>query len=598
MGSASALRRLFLPLAFCLAALPAQAAEVSLRAPGAPGEVRDALRAVSLSLSQASQPDATPQDLLAAARADYARLLGALYATGYYSGVIHIRVDGREAAALSPFAAPSRIDRIEIEVQPGPAFTFARAEVAPLPRGFVLPEGFAPGERALSGQIQEAAQAGIEGWRDQGHAKARVSAQRLTADHRARTLSAEIALDPGPRLRFGDLVIATPSRVRAERIRAIAGLPTGKTFSPDALERSARRLRRTGAFSSVALSEAETPGPEGTLDITAAVVDAKPRRFGFGAEMSSVEGTAVSGFWMHRNLLGGAERLRLEGEIGGVGGESGGVDYNLSARFDRPATFTPDTGLFLLGKLEDVDEPDYTERSVELGFGLSHIFSDRLSGEVGLSLRYSDVEDDLGSRTLEQLLLPAALTWDGRDDPLDATRGYFLAVEATPFLGLGGSASGARLYTDARAYRALGGGGRLVLAGRVQAGSVFEAQTAEVPPGMLFFSGGGGTVRGQDYQSLAVDLGGGLRVGGRSFLGLSGELRMGVTDTIGLVGFADAGYIGAGSLGQGEGDWHSGAGIGVRYATGIGPIRLDLATPLEGGEGGGVKLYLGIGQAF
>ncbi|MGC9369561.1 MAG: autotransporter assembly complex protein TamA [Paracoccaceae bacterium] len=598
MGRTPIIRRLTLPLALCLAALPALATEVKLRAPGASDELRDALRAASLSVARAGQPDTTPQDLLAAARADYARLLGALYAAGYYSGVIGVSVDGREAAALSPFAAPSRIDNIEIEVQPGPAFSFARAEVAPLPPRFRLPEGFAPGERARSGLIQDAAQAGIRGWRDAGHAKARVVDQRFTADHRAQTLSAEITLDPGPRLRFGDLAVTSPSRVRAERIREIAGLPTGKTFSPDELDRSARRLRRTGAFSSVALSEAEAPTPEGTLDISAAVVDAKPRRFGFGAELSSIEGLAVSGFWMHRNLLGGAERFRLEGNIGGVGGESAGEDYTLSARLDRPATFSPDTGLFVLGRLEELDERDYRTRSAALGAGVTHIFSDRLSGELGLTLRYSEVRDDLGRRNLDQLLAPASLTWDGRDDPLDATRGLYLALEATPFLGLSGNASGARLYADARAYRSLGGGGRFVLAGRVQAGSVFDARVTDVPPDMLFFSGGGGTVRGQPYQSLAVDLGGGKRVGGRSFLGLSGELRMGVTDTIGLVGFADAGYIGAGSLGEGGGEWHSGAGLGLRYATGIGPIRLDVATPLEGGKGGNVEIYIGIGQAF
>ncbi|WP_249139106.1 autotransporter assembly complex family protein [Actibacterium sp. MT2.3-13A] len=598
MAKASIIRRAILAFALCIGAGLAQGAEVTLRAPGAPDEMRDALRGASLSIARADQKSTTPQDLLAAARADYGRLLGALYAGGYYSGVIRISVDGREAAALSPFAAPARIERIAIVVETGPAFTFARAEVAPLPGGFVLPEGFGPGGRARSGLIQEAAQEGIRGWRDLGHAKARVAGQRLTADHRAQTLSAEIALDPGPRLRFGALTVTSPSRVRAERIHEIAGLPTGETFSPDELGRSAQRLRRTGAFSSVALSEAETPGPDGTLGIAAAVVDAKPRRFGVGAELSSIEGLALSGFWMHRNLLGGAERLRVEGEIGGLGGRSGGSDYRLSTRLDRPATLSPDTGLFVLGELEELNEPDYTERSAALGVGLSHVFSDRLSGEIGLTLRYAEVKDDLGRRDLNQLLVPGALTWDSRDDPLDASKGYYLGLEATPFLGLSGGDSGARLYADARAYRGLGGAGRFVLAGRVQAGSVFDASVADVPPDMLFFSGGGGTVRGQPYQSLAVDLGGGKRVGGRSFLGLSGELRMGVSDTIGLVGFADAGYIGAGSLGQGSGEWHSGAGLGLRYATGIGPIRLDVATPLDGGKGGRMEIYIGIGQAF
>ena len=71
-------------------------------------------------------------------------------------------------------------------------------------------------------------------------------------------------------------------------------------------------------------------------------------------------------------------------------------------------------------------------------------------------------------------------------------------------------------------------------------------------------------------------------------------------ETIGIVGFADAGYIGRESVPNGsDGEWHSGAGLGLRYATGIGPIRVDLALPVTGPEDEtGLQFYIGIGQAF
>ena len=69
------------------------------------------------------------------------------------------------------------------------------------------------------------------------------------------------------------------------------------------------------------------------------VADNKPRRFGFGGELATIEGLTLSGYWLHRNILGGAERLRVEGEISGIGGETGGINYLLRTRFDRPATF-------------------------------------------------------------------------------------------------------------------------------------------------------------------------------------------------------------------------------------------------------------------
>ncbi|MGB8621788.1 MAG: POTRA domain-containing protein, partial [Paracoccaceae bacterium] len=334
--------------ALCIAwALAAPAAEVRLDAASAGKDVQDALRASSLTLAEAAKKDPTPLDLLAAAKADYSRLVGVLYAQGYYSPVIQIRVDGREAAGIPPYETPDRIGTITLSVTPGPQFMFSQARVAPLAPGTTLPEDFATGRIARSTVIQQAAEAGVEGWRDVGHAKARVTDQTITADHRANTLAADITLTPGARLTFGGLVITGKSDVRPERIRAIAGLPSGKTFSPKVLERAATRLRRTGTFRSVALSEAETPNPDGSLDITAALLDEKKHRIGAGVELSTTEGLKLSAYWLHRNLLRGAERFRLDGEVSGIGGTSGGVDFKLGASLTRPATFNPDTSLGL-----------------------------------------------------------------------------------------------------------------------------------------------------------------------------------------------------------------------------------------------------------
>ncbi|MBT8454763.1 MAG: BamA/TamA family outer membrane protein, partial [Alphaproteobacteria bacterium] len=130
-------------------------------------------------------------------------------------------------------------------------------------------------------------------------------------------------------------------------------------------------------------------------------------------------------------------------------------------------------------------------------------------------------------------------------------------------------------------------------------GSIVGASITGLPNDQRFYSGGGGTVRGQDYQSLDIDLGGGLRSGGRSFLGLSTELRAGVTDTISVVGFVDWGQISEDSLPGSSGESHAGAGLGLRYETGIGPLRVDLAVPISGPDDGpDFALYIGIGQAF
>ena len=279
-----------------LAAPPGRAQEVAFAAPGADADLTGRLRGASLTLARIAEGPAPASDIVAAARADYGRLLGALYAAGHYSGVISVRIDGREVADIPVLDLPDRIGRVEFVVQPGPPFRFSRAEVSPLAPGTELPEGFAAGRPAPSGLLSEAARAGVNGWRDVGHAKADVAAQQITADHRSATLDAAIRLDPGPRLRFGRLEISGNERVRTERIRQIAGLREGRVFSPEELRKAAQRLRRTGAFRSVTLRESERIGPGDLLQIEALVVEERPRRFGAGAELASDEGLRLTGF--------------------------------------------------------------------------------------------------------------------------------------------------------------------------------------------------------------------------------------------------------------------------------------------------------------
>ncbi|WP_226782976.1 autotransporter assembly complex protein TamA [Oceaniglobus trochenteri] len=568
---------------------------LEFRTPGADEALADELRQSSLLIAAQNEGNNDPQELLAAANADYGRLVGTLYSEGRFGGVINIMVDGREAAGIPPLSAPDAIRTIVVTVKPGPQYNFSRTEIVPQAPGTVLPDGFAPGQPARTPVIRDSVAAVVDGWRDVGRAKASVAGQKVTANHNVKQLAVDVGIAPGPEVRFGDLLLKGGDRVRPARLRKIAGLPTGEIYSPEALELSAKRLRRTGTFKSVSLTEAETLRPGDVMDITATLTEEKPRRIGFGAEISTVEGLALSAFWLHRNLLGGAERLRLEGNVTGIGGDTGGTDYKFSARYGRPATPDADTDLYILAEVEQVNEPTYSAKTGRLGFGFDRYINDQLSVSLGLAYVYSQDTDALGTLSYHHLTLPLNATYDSRDMPLDATKGYFADVDVMPFLGVSGSESGARVAFDTRAYKAFGDEGKFVLAGRVQGGSIIGASLTGVPNDYRFYSGGGGTVRGQAYQSLGVMVNGEL-TGGRSFLGLSGELRAKVRESIGVVAFADFGLVGADSFG-GDADTHAGAGLGLRYLTPIGPIRLDVAAPI-GGTSSGAQVYVGIGQAF
>ncbi|WP_236016360.1 autotransporter assembly complex protein TamA [Salipiger abyssi] len=592
-----------LGLALCLASGPAAAFEtLNFSTPDMDEDLRAQIKSNSALAAAQDEGRVTGQDALAAALSDYGILVETLYANGYYGGTVSILLDGREASDIPLLSTPDAVDTVVVTVTTGPKFKFGNTRLQPLAPGTELPEGFAPTSTARSGLIGDAANAAIDGWRQLGHAKAELSRQQITANHANSRIDVDMIVAPGPELRFGRLVTVNDSAVRTAAQRRIAGLPNGERFDPDELTEVTRRLTATGAFSSVTVTEAETANPDGTLDIELRVADAKPRRFGFGAEISSLEGLALSSFWMHRNFMGGAERLRIEGDISDISNNTGEIDAGLSARLEVPAAIArlgPDTDAFFQAALSTENEPTYSADSLGLTAGLTRRFNEDLSAEIGLGLIYSETDDDLGHREFLLFTMPLSLTWDKRDNDLDPRSGWYVGTELTPFLDIDGPGDGARFYADLRGYYGLGENKGTVLAGRLQVGSVMGSELTETQPEFLFYSGGAGTVRGQPYQSLNVDLGGGDESGGRSFLGLSAEVRQDIGETWGLVAFADAGFIGEGSTPGDDGDWHSGAGLGVRYQTGIGPLRLDVAAPTGGSnDTGGVQLYLGIGQAF
>lgn len=564
----------------------------------APEEVRADLQASSVLLLVDSDQVTDPARLLAAARADYQRLLGALYKHGYYGGVIRIRADGAEVAELPATATLPDLRRIEVSIDPGPKFQFRRADIGPLAPRTELPESYTPGGPAGYQEIKDAARAAVEGWRHVGHAKAEPTRQRITADHAGTSVSSEIGITPGPLVHFGKVRLARLSAVRAARIAEIAQFPTGKIFDPDAREAAADRLRRTGAFQAVVFHEDDGLNPDDTLDHTLDLIDAKPRRIGFGAEVSSSEGATLSGFWMHRNLLGGAERLRFDISASSIDGATEGPDIHFKADFRRPATFHPDVTLYAVAEAERLDEPDYTSDDLSTVVGLSRRIDDGLTLSAGVGLRFAEDEDALGKRDYHQVIFPLTATLDRRDDPLAPGEGYYVDGELRPFLGFDGSDSGARLELDARGYHRVATDGRVVLAGRLQFGTIAGADLLDVPNEDRFFSGGSETVRGQAYQSLGFDLGGGVRSGGASFVGLSGEVRVAVNDRLDLAAFADLGAIYREGWLDGDSADHAGVGLGAQFDTRFGPVRLDIATPVEGGDNGDLFFYLGFGHRF
>ena len=569
------------------------------------------LRNASTLWGDRNEPASGAAGLIAKARGDYRRLLATLYSEGRYGGTISIRIDGREAADLPPDATLAEPANVVVTVNPGPLFNFREASIvnqAPPaqnrrdevddPRD----EGYAPGEVARSGAVLRAERLAVEAWRQQGHAKAEIAERRVEAAHDEDVIDARITVDPGRKAYYGPLTVQGTERIDPEWLAWMTGLRPGQEYDPDDLTRASTRIARLDVFSAARFQEADTIGENGLLPITYIVQERPARRFGVGGTYSTVDGLGLETFWLHRNLFGRAERLRIEGKVAGIGQtfKPDEFTYRVGASFVKPGVFTPDTDFSasVFGDREVLEA--YTRTAVTGTAGFSHLFTEELSAKLfvtGGQARFED--DEFGSRDFTTLGLSGRLAFDNRDNPADATRGVFLEGVLDPFYEFQYANFAARATAEARAYYGFGADNRFVLAGRVKVGSLVGPDVAELPPDMLFFAGGGGSVRGYAYRNIGVPTPSGNVIGGRSLIEGSVEARVKVTDSIGVVGFVDAGYVGADSIPAFDEDLRVGVGAGLRYLTGLGPIRLDVAVPLDRRTGDpSVGVYVGIGQAF
>lgn len=589
----------------------AQPYSIDVTVAGGDEDLADRVKSASMLFSEREEtPPPSTAAFLSRAMAEYGRIVGALYGEGRYGPTVTITVDGRDPATIPPDAVLPKPVSVAIEVDPGPLFRFGavsvegRAPATADPRDQVPngPErlGLSPGNPARSTIVLQSERALVDEWREQGYPKAEIAARDAVADHPTSTLDVGIDVRSGPPAVYGPITATGTTRMDPAFTAWMTGLRPGVQYDPNDLVRAQKNLRRLQVFASQRLVEADAVTPDGTLPIEVQVAERPLRIFGGGASFSTTEGAGVEGYWEHRNLFGQAERLRLEGRVAGVSSaDPRDFSYFTGATFTKPGLITPWTDLTaaLTGEREVLDI--YTQNTIRARIGLAHEFFEGLKGEVALNLEAVRTEDTAVQDDFLIASLPAALTWDRRNDPLEPTSGFTLTGRLEPFQEFAFGNTGVIGELEGTAYWNVDGDGRFVLAGRAAVGSIAGVPQDEFPASRLFFVGGGGSVRGYDYRGIGPKDADGNPIGGRSYVEASLELRAKVTDSIGIVPFIDAGNAFASEYPDFSEDLKIGAGLGLRYYTGLGAIRVDAAVPLNPDRGDPTfAIYVGLGQAF
>ncbi|MFV3129849.1 autotransporter assembly complex protein TamA [Niveispirillum sp. KHB5.9] len=593
-----------LSAAASMAALPAHAQEtkyeVSIQGVEDQPHLSRLLHEVSSLLELKNQPPPSPIGLGRRADADLDRFRAALRSEGYYDAIVNAEIDVDVVPA-----------KVLILVEEGARYKITRVALT-APDGATLPKG-APLAEALGLDIGSPARApavvDAEGrilprLAEQSYAYAKLLDRELVVDHAVQGMDVTYIVDAGPEVKFGEVTFNGLSEVNERAARRRLPWRTGDVYHPAAMEEGREALANLGVFSSVRLRLADEPTAENQAPVIVDLAEREMNYVGFGTDYGTEDGFGANAYWGDRNLMGNAEKLRVDASIAGISrrGETSAsdFDYRLATTYQQPDFLSRRQSLNLSAEALSERPDAYRRKAVVVTAAVERQLAKGLKASLGITAEQSHIKENTQTTKNTLVGIPAAITWDKSNNLLNPTKGFRLSGAVTPYLAaLGDSSSFAIARVGGSGYFDFSDNGKYVAALRGVYGAVIGGGLLDVPADKRFFAGGGGSIRGYGYQEVGPRDAQGEPLGGVSLLEMSAEMRVMVTDEIGVVPFIDAGNVYTTEypkLGQGL---RYAAGIGGRYLTVIGPIRLDVAVPLNKRDGDkSFQFYISIGQAF
>jgi translocation and assembly module TamA len=528
------------------------------------------------------------------ARDDAELLTTILKNSGYYDAVVEPEVmreaDGKLAVSL--------------RAETGALYRFADVAVTGLdatgPKAAALRDAFGVNTRdAVDVDAVIAGRAALgEKLKRDGAPFASIGEPQIIVDHETQTATLSLDIKSVAEQKVGQFkIIGSRAPFDAKHVSRIARFKSGEVYNQAEVDDLKRALIATGLTSSVTVSAVPSETPD-VADIAVSLEPAPVRtiagEFGYGTG----EGVRVAGSFTNRNLIKPEGAVTLRGLLGtreqalGVvlrQGNFGKRDQVLNARIGATRSN------FDAFKASTFDIAAGIERQSNI------LWQKKWTWSAGVELITSDERDIVGTGTARRRTffvgaLPLSLNYDGSNDLLDATRGFRLGFRTSPEISLqNGTFAYARSQFDGSFYAPASQ--RITIAGRARIGTITGAKSSAIAPSRRFYAGGGGSVRGYGFQQIGPRDIANDPDGGRSLaeFALEARVRFG---PFGVVPFVDAGNIYARALPDFSG-LRYGAGLGLRYHSSFGPIRIDVGTPINRQRGDGrITVFVSLGQAF
>jgi translocation and assembly module TamA len=554
---------------------------------------------------------ATAAQLASRAKGDEELLRRLLFSEGWYGATVEVQADFAQDAA-KPANAEARAE-IRLIAVPGERYTWAEIVLDLIPQEQArLGEGFGllVGDPIRAINVEEAEGALLQRLNNSGYPFAEIGVRDVVLAEDAPTGTYLLTGDLGPPGVFGPIRMSGFQPFDEAHAQVIARFRPGDPFDARMLDDFRRALIATQQFGGVTVTPVDTGVREGEAAVTEIRVQGNrgPQRLLTGQiGFASEEGFRAEGSWRHRSFLEpegmlttravlGSEEQRARAELLMSNWRQRDRSLEFYAELSNltPAAYNAQT-FVIAAEIGRLSTPIWQKRwtwSVGFGLGASREQARALPEPRSTPTRDFDVR-----RNFLFVTLPGRVGHDRSNDLLDPTTGYRLGLEVNPEVSREGSnvETYARLFADGSVYH--GVGEKVVLAGRLRLGSIVGAELFSIAPTRRLYAGGGGSVRGYIYQGVGELGANGRPIGGRGLFEASTEVRYRRGD-FGVVGFVDAGSVNAGSTPSLDGT-RFGVGVGGRYFTSFGPIRIDLARAIDKGPlDPKFALYISIGQAF
>jgi translocation and assembly module TamA len=547
------------------------------------------IRSISDSLSNADHQIASEYLLQKMADGDIRKFLQLLRARGFY-----------DASVQSDIKTVKNALELTFQFQLGEPYILKSVKMELSDEsdagGLLLPDseklGLYTNKPFTSIQVLDAQDGLIRYLRRKGFPLAAIADREVVVDHLDQSVTVYFKVNTGQKAVFGDITISGLTSVEESYVAGKLPWEKGDPFNGDLIEEARMALSKLGLFATIRITEEKELGEGSALPIEIDVTERKHKSISVGLNYITNEGPGVKFSWENRNLFHSGERLTTNYELS---------NHIVTAEgtFKKQDFIIKNQTLRLSLKIGRENTDAYNSTSIVTSGFFDRDLTKKLRVGAGLAIRSAKVDQLSSTERFHLFSFPVYYNMDTTNDLLDPVRGYRFSMELTPYKELKGpSIIFLKALASYKRYTVIFKKPYTVFATNLRIGILKGAGREEIPADERFYAGGGGSIRGYSYQSVGP-LFGNVPIGGKSLIEVSTEVRFKITEHIGLAAFLDGGSAFTNNLFSSGESLSWGTGMGLRYYTPVGPLRLDVARPINKRPiDSSYQMYLSLGQAF